>query len=141
MAYIPQVVGNFTLSAETLTAIGADIGVGVTVVADSLETLHAYGNVVTTNTSMCNKWCNALVNKILRTKLIDTMYKSRLAATFKGVLDIGEGVEEVLVPPAAVQQENQNPASPRNPFGAPVPDVKAAYHVTNAEMVYGAKDL
>ena len=49
MAYIPQVVGNFTLSAETLTAIGEDIGVGVTVVADSLETLHAYGNVVTTN--------------------------------------------------------------------------------------------
>lgn len=139
MAYIPQVVGNFTLSAETLTAIGADIGVGVTVVADSLETLHAYGNVVTTNTSMCNKWCNALVNKILRTKLIDTMYKSRLAPTFKGVLDIGEGVEEVLVPPAAVQQENQNPASPRNPFGAPVPDVKTAYHVTNAEMVYGVK--
>ena len=139
MAYIPQVVGNFTLSAETLTAIGEDIGVGVTVVADSLETLHAYGNVVTTNTSMCNKWCNALVNKILRTKLIDTMYKSRLAATFKGVLDIGEGVEEVLVPPAAVQQENQNPASPRSPFGAPVPDVKTAFHVTNAEMVYGAK--
>lgn len=139
MAYIPQVVGNFTLSAETLTAIGEDIGVGVTVVADSLETLHAYGNVVTTNTSMCNKWCNALVNKILRTKLIDTMYKSRLAPTFKGVLDIGEGVEEVLVPPAAVQQENQNPASPRNPFGAPVPDVKTAYHVTNAEMVYGVK--
>lgn len=139
MAYIPQVVGNFELSAETLTAIGEDIGVGVTVVADSLETLHAYGNVVTTNTSMCNKWCNALVNKILRTKLIDTMYKSRLAPTFKGVLDIGEGVEEVLVPPAAVQQENQNPASPRNPFGAPVPDVKTAYHVTNAEMVYGVK--
>lgn len=139
MAYIPQVVGNFTLSAETLTAIGEDIGVGVTVVADSLETLHAYGNVVTTNTSMCNKWCNALVNKILRTKLIDTMYKSKLAPTFKGVLDIGEGVEEVLVPPAAVQQENQNPASPRNPFDAPVPDVKTAFHVTNAEMVYGAK--
>lgn len=139
MAYIPQVVGNFTLSAETLTAIGEDIGVGVTVVADSLETLHAYGNVVTTNTSMCNKWCNALVNKILRTKLIDTMYKSRLAPTFKGVLDIGEGVEEVLVPPAAVQQENQNPASPRNPYGAPVPDVKTAFHVTNAEMVYGVK--
>ncbi len=139
MAYIPQVVGNFELSAETLTAIGEDIGVGVTVVADNLETLHAYGNVVTTNTSMCNKWCNALVNKILRTKLIDTMYKSRLAPTFKGVLDIGEGVEEVLVPPAAVQQENQNPASPRNPYGAPVPDVKTAWHVTNAEMVYGAK--
>ena len=139
MAYIPQVVGNFTLSAETLTAIGEDIGVGVTVVADSLETLHASGNVVTTNTSMCNKWCNALVNKILRTKLIDTMYKSKLAPTFKGVLDIGEGVEEVLVPPAAVQQENQNPASPRNPFDAPVPDVKTAFHVTNAEMVYGAK--
>ena len=139
MAYIPQVIGNFDLSAETLTAIGEDIGVGVTVVADSLETLHAYGNVVTTNTSMCNKWCNALVNKILRSKLIDTMYKSRLAATFKGVLDIGEGIEEILVPPAAVQQENQNPASPRNPYGAPVPDVKTAWHVTNAEMVYGVK--
>ena len=141
MAYIPQVVGNFTLDAATLTAIGTDIGVGVTVVADSLETLHAYGNVVTTNTSMCNKWCDALVNKILKSKLIDTMYRSRLAPTFKGVLDIGEGVEEILVPPAVGNQENQSaaPGDAIPPYVAPVPDVKTAFHVTNAEMVYGVK--
>lgn len=136
MAYIPQVVGNTELNATTLTAIGADIGVGVTVVANDVETLKAYGNVVTTNTAMMNTFCNALVNKILKTRLVDTMYKSRLAVTFKGVLDIGDGVGEVFVAPAAVHAENHDLAHPVSPFTADVPDVKAQWHVTNAEMVY-----
>ena len=139
MPYIPQIIGNAELDAQTLTAIGTDIGVGVTVVADSVETLHLYGNAVTTNTSMMNKFCDALVNKILKSRFIDTMYKSRLAATFKGVLDLGEGVEEVLVAPATVRAENNDTSNPISPFSAPVPDVKTAWHVTNAEMVYGVK--
>lgn len=139
MPYIPQIIGNAELDALTLTAIGTDIGVGVTVVADNIETLHLYGNAVTTNTSMMNKFCDALVNKILKTRFIDTMYKSRLAPTFKGVLDLGEGVEEVFVAPATVQQEVTSESSPLDPFKAPYADVKTAFHVTNAEMVYGVR--
>ena len=139
MAYIPKVEGNVNLSAETLTAIGSDIGVGVTVVTDNIETLHAYGNVVLAETSMTNAFCNALVNKILKTRFIDTAYKSRLAVTFKGVLDIGDGVEEVFTAPAAVHKENKDLAHPLNPFGADLPDVKTDWHVTNAEMTYSVR--
>lgn len=136
MPYIPNVVGNSTLSAETLTAIGADVGVGVEVVTDNIDTLHAYGNVLFSNTSLINKWCNALVNKILKSRFVDRAYKSRLAVTFKGVLDLGEGVEEVFTAPAAVHMTNQSNSTPGNPFAADLPDVKVAWHVTNAEMTY-----
>ena len=136
MAYIPQVIGNTELSAETLNAIGTDIGVGVTVIDNNIDTLHAYGNVVTTNTSMMNKWCNALENKIIKSRFVDTMYKSRLGVTYKGVLDIGDGVEEIFVAPANVHQATQDPAHPADPFNADLPDVKVAWHVTNAEMTY-----
>lgn len=136
MAYIPKIVGNTELSAETLTAIGTDIGVGVTVVTDNVETLHAYGNVVLSNTSMMNAWCNALVNKILKTRFVDTAYKSRLGVTFKGVLDLGDGVEDIFVAPAGVHAANKDAAHPRDPFKADLPDVKVAWHVTNAEMTY-----
>lgn len=139
MAYIPKIVGNTELNATTLTAIGEDIGVGVTVIADNIDTLHAYGSVVMENTALTNKFIGALVNKILKTRFVDTAYKSRLAATFKGVLDLGEGVEEVFVAPASVAAENNDPAHPVSPFSAPVGDVKAEWHVTNAEMVYGRK--
>lgn len=136
MAYIPKIVGNTELSAETLTAIGTDIGVGVTVVTDNVETLHAYGNVVLANTSMMNAWCNSLVNKILKTRFVDTAYKSRLGVTFKGVLDLGDGVEDIFVAPAGVHAANKDAAHPGNPFEADLPDVKVAWHVTNAEMTY-----
>lgn len=139
MAYIPQIVGNTELSAETLTAIGTDIGVGVTVVQDNVETLHAYGNVVLANTALMNAFCNQLVNKILKTRFVDTAYKSRLAVTFKGVLELGEGVEDVFVAPASVHAENKDLAHPLSPFGADVPDVKVAWHVTNAEMTYSVR--
>lgn len=139
MAYIPKVQGNSELSAETLTAIGADIGVGVTVVTDNVQTLHAYGNVVCAETSMMNKWFNTLVNKILKTRIISSMYKSKLAVTFKGIVEIGDGEEELFVAPAAVQRANQDPAHPRSPYDANLPDIKTAWHVTNAEMSYSVR--
>lgn len=139
MAYIPKIQGNTELSAETLTAIGTDIGVGVTVVTDNVETLHAYGNVVCSTTSMMNAFCNALVNKIVKTRFVDLAYKSRLAIMNKGILEIGDGVEEIFVAPADVEAENKNPASPSNPFAAKLPDVKTQWHVTNAEMKYSTR--
>lgn len=139
MPYIPNVVGNTALSADTLNAIGEDIGVGVVVAENNIQTLYEYGNVILANTSLMNKWYDGLVNKILRSRLIDTMYKNRLAPTFKGVLDIGEGIEEILVPPAAVQQQNQDKTTPRNPYGANLPEVYTKWHVINAEMQYGVR--
>lgn len=139
MAYIPQVAGNTELSAETLTAIGSDIGVGVTVLQDSVETLHAYGDVILTNTALMNTWCSALMNKIVKPRLIAKVYKNRLAVTQKGVLSIGDGVEEIFTVPANVHKANNDTAHPTNPFNADLPDVKTAWHVTNAEMTYSTR--
>ena len=140
MPYIPNVVGNSTLDAATLTAIGGDVGVGVTVVTDNVQTLYTYGATVLAETSLTNRWCSALVNKIVKSRLVETMYKNRLQPTFKGVLDIGDGVEEILVPPAGViRQGADGSAEPKNPFTADMPTVLVKWHVTNAELLYSVR--
>ena len=140
MPYIPNVVGNNTLDAATLTAIGGDVGVGVEVVTDNVQTLYTYGNAVLAETSLTNRWLAALVNKIVRSRLVDNMYKDRLSPAFKGVLDIGDGVEEVLCAPAGVKRQGPGgSAEPGNPFAANMPDVYVKWHVTNANMVYSVR--
>ena len=139
MPYIPNVVGNAELNAATLNAIGTDVGVDV-VVTDNVQTLYAYGSAVLAETSMTNRWCNALVNKIVRSRLINTMYKNRLGVLFKGVLDVGDGVEEIFVAPANVHYQGPGgSAEPENPFAADMPDVYVKWHVTNAHMKYSVR--
>lgn len=139
MPYIPNVVGNAVLDAATLTAIGTDVGVNV-VVTDNVQTLYAYGSAVLAETSMTNRWCTALVNKIVRSRLINTMYKNRLGVLFKGVLDVGDGVEEIFVAPADVHfQGPGGSAEPENPFAADMAQVYVKWHVTNAHMKYSVR--
>lgn len=140
MPYIPNVVGNSSLDAATLTAIGADVGVGVEVVTDNVQTLYTYGNAVLAETSLTNRWLSALVNKIVRSRLVDNMYKDRLSPAFKGVLDVGDGVEEILTAPAGVKRQGPGgSAEPANPFAADMPSVYVKWHVTNANMVYSVR--
>lgn len=139
MPYIPNVVGNASLDAATLTAIGTDVGVDV-VVTDNVQTLYTYGAVVLAETSMTNRWCGALINKIVRSRLVNTMYKNRLNVLFKGVLDVGDGVEEILVAPANVKYQGPGGSeSPENPFAADMPSVYVKWHVTNAHMKYSVR--
>lgn len=139
MPYIPNVVGNASLDAATLTAIGTDVGVNV-VVTDNVQTLYAYGSAVLAETSMTNRWCDALVNKIVRSRLVNTMYKNRLNVLFKGVLDVGDGVEEILVAPANVKHQGPGGSeSPENPFAGDMPSVYVKWHVTNAHMKYSVR--
>lgn len=140
MPYIPNVVGNSALDAATLTAIGADVGVGVEVVTDNVQTLYTYGNAVLAETSLTNRWLSALVNKIVRSRLVDNMYKDRLSPAFKGVLDLGDGIEEILCAPAGVKRQGPGgSAEPANPFAADMPSVYVKWHVTNANMVYSRR--
>lgn len=136
MPYIPNVVGNTELTAETLNAIGEEIGVGVTVIQDNIDTLRQFGNVVLANTSMTNTWYQALINKIVRSRLINTMYKNRLAPTFKGVLDIGEGIEDICVAPAGVSQQPREHTGTENPYAADLPALYVKWHVNNAFLRY-----
>lgn len=139
MPYIPNVVGNAALDATTLTAIGTDVGVDV-VVTDNVQTLYAYGAAVLAETSMTNRWCNALFNKIVRSRLVNTMYKNRLGVLFKGVLDVGDGGEEIFVAPADVHYQGNGGATPAaSPFDADMPDVYVKWHVTNAHMKYSVR--
>ena len=139
MPYIPNVVGNASLDAATLTAIGTDVGVDV-VVTDNVQTLSTYGAAVLAETSMTNRWCSAVVNKIVRSRLVTTMYKNRLGVLFKGVLDVGDGVEEIFVAPANVKYQGPGgSAEPANPFAADMPTVYTKWHVTNAHMKYSVR--
>lgn len=139
MSYIPNFVKNSDLTADTLNAIGNDIGVGVTVVQNSLDTLHTYGNTVLGNTATMNMFVSALMNRIARAEYTSRAYRSPLAVLKRGVLDFGETIEEIYVNITKGVKENEDPLNPSNPFLANMPDVRAAYHVSNVLCKYSTK--
>ena len=136
MAYIPNIIKTSDLSSEVLNAIGADIGVGVTVAQDDAETLYNYGKVVLATSAMQNKFLSALVNKIAKAEYTSRSYRNTLARLKKGVLDFGETIEEIFVELANVVKENENYASPSSPIPTSVPAVYAAYHPSNWRAKY-----
>ena len=137
MAYIPQFVKNSSLSSDTLNAIGTDIGVGVTVVQNDLDTLHNYGKVVLGSSVMQNQFLSALVNRIARAEYTSRAFRSPLARLKKGILEFGETIEEIFVEIQRGVQRNENiGTSQTNPFTPKIPDVKAAFHLSNLRARY-----
>lgn len=136
MAYIPEFVKNSDLSSTTLNAIGEDIGVGVTVVQDDLETLHNYGKVVLGSSVMQNQFLSSLVNRIARAEYTSRAFRSPLAVLKKGILEFGEAIEEIFVEIQRGVARNENLANPSNPFATKLPDVKAAFHLSNLRCKY-----
>lgn len=139
MAYIPEFVKNSSLSAEVLTAIGEDIGVGVTVIPNDLDTLHAYGQKVLGNTVLMNQFISTLMNRIARVEYTSYAFANSLARLKKGILEFGETVEEIFVDLVRGVKENEDYANPSNPFNANMPDVKTAFHVSNLRCKYSVK--
>ena len=137
MAYIPQFVKNSSLSSDTLNAIGADIGVGVTVINNDLDSLHNYGKVVMGASVMQNQFLGALVNRVARAEYTSRAFRSPLAKLKKGILEFGETVEEIFVEiQRGVQRRESIVSEQTNPFTPNIPDVKTAFHLSNLRARY-----
>lgn len=136
MAYIPQFVKNSTLTADTLNAIGNDIGVGVTVVQNDLDTLHNFGKVVLGTSVMQNQFLGAMVNRIVRAEYTSRAFRNPLANLKRGILEFGESIEEIYVEISKGVKRNEDKTNPSNPFTTHIPDVKTAFHLSNLRCKY-----
>ena len=136
MAYIPQLVSNKALTADTLNAIGNDIGVGVTVVQDDLSTLHSFANVVLGNSVMQNSFLSALVNRIVKVIYSSRIFRNPLAVLKRGILEYGQTIEEIYVDMAKGVKRNEDKSNPSYPYEVTIPDVKTTFHLSNLRCKY-----
>ena len=102
--------------------------------ADSIRTI---GAVIMDYPALQNEFLNALVNRIGRVLLTSKMYDNPWAFFKRGMLELGETIEEVFVNIAKPFQFDPAVAE-TNVFKREIPDVRAAFHIMNYQKYYKA---
>ena len=100
--------------------------------ADSLKTI---GNILMTYEPLRNEFLNALMNRIGRVYVTNKTYENPWAMFKKGILELGESIEEIFVDIAKPYQFD--PADAENTvFKREIPDVRATFHIMNYQKFY-----
>lgn len=99
------------------------------------ESIRAVGNAITAYQPRMNEFVNALVNRIARVVITSRMYTNPWAFAKKGVLAMGESIEEIFVDIA-----DAHPFDPENSwqnvFKRTKPDVRSMFHAMNLQTKY-----
>lgn len=156
MATTPKktnMVLDSTNAPNILNTLAADIGIdklaiqigdiiqdgsGGTRVAtsqDSLDSLRAIGSIVTNFEAHKNNFIDALVNRIAKVIISSKMYQNPWSVFKKGILDLGESIEEVFVGLTKVEQFSSSKAE-YDVFRRNFPDVKSQFHNLNYQKKY-----
>ena len=83
---------------HTLAVQGRDV------VENTVESIRAIGQVITQYAPMMNEVHNALVNRIGMEKLSRMIFNSPLKFAYRGLLEMGETVEEIFIGEATPHQ-------------------------------------
>ena len=107
----------------------------VPVATPNADSIRSIGNIILQMPELQNEFCYNLLNKIGKTIITSKMYENPWAMFKKGVLEMGETVEEIFINiPVA---ETYDPAiADQTVFKRRFPDVRAAFHVLNYEAKY-----
>mgnify|MGYP003323086444 CR=1 FL=1 len=104
-------------------------------VPDSTESLHNIGEWIMQYDARQNAFLNALVNRIGRVLVTSKMWNNPWTPFKKGMLEMGETVEEIFVNLGKVY--SFDPADAENTlFKREIPDVRAAFHTMNYQKLY-----
>lgn len=140
MAKIPSIM--------RLTGTGADLINGVRnaasayyqqnvneIVPGDLMSLHTVGAQISGVPALKNEFLNVLVNRIGLVLITSKMYENPWKMFKKGVLEMGDTVEEIFTELA--KPYIYNPADAEQTlYKREIPDVRAAYHTLNYKIVY-----
>ena len=125
----PEVI-NFVRSSST-----ADFASAVPYAAPDGSNLATIGNIIMQYPSLQNAFINTLANRIGLVEITSRMWRSPLGALEKGLIEMGETVEEVFT--------NISNAHPYNPETASaemlkreIPDIRTAFHIINSRTFY-----
>ena len=140
----PKIATNTNISADVINAVKnsassyyKDYVPYVTADADSLRGI---GAIIMNNPALENEFLSTLVNRIAFARIASRLYTNPLATLKKGVIDVGETVEDIFVNIAKVYQYGEIAGSgadtATNLFKRYEPDVRTAFYIMNSQLTY-----
>ena len=103
----------------------------------SQDSVREIGAIIMQYNALQNEFLNALVNRIGLAIVNSKLYRNPWAVFKRGILELGESIEEIYVNIA--KPFSYDPAVAENKvYKREIPDVRAAFHVMNYQKFYKA---
>lgn len=105
--------------------------------ATDAESIRAIGKIIMDSPNLRNAFATDLINRIILVTVTSKMYDNPWESLKKGVLLLGETIEEIFVNIANAELYNPNISS-ETVFKRRIPDIRAAFHIVNYQVKYPA---
>lgn len=99
------------------------------------QSIREVGTAILGYPTLANQFVNALVNRIAFTILSSATFYNMYKNLKKGVVELGETIEEIFVNIAELRDYNPEKA-PQRELKRTLPDVKTAFHIMNFQGQY-----
>lgn len=139
MARIPSVKAFTGTSVEVLNAIRNSASTSyrdfVPFAQPDSESVKKIGAIIMQYPALQNEFLNNLINRIGLVIVTNKLYSNPWRMFKKGILEMGESVEEIFVNIAKVSQFDPSVAE-ETVFQRQIPDVRATFHLMNYQKFY-----
>ena len=138
---MPRRIANSTLNASTIDILNvirqnASLEYQASVPAvTQAQDIPKVGEVLLGYPALANQFINALVNRIALVRVQSATFNNPYKELKKGMLSLGESVEEIFANIAKVFVFSEEKAEARE-LKRYLPDVKAAFHAINWRVLY-----
>lgn len=105
--------------------------------ATDADSIRAIGKIIMDSPNLRNAFATDLINRIILVTVTSKMYNNPWESIKKGVLSLGETIEEIFVNIANAELYNPNISS-ETVFKRRIPDIRAAFHIVNYQVKYPA---
>ena len=99
------------------------------------QSIREVGTAILGYPALANQFVNALINRIAYTILSSATFYNMYKNLKKGVVELGETIEEIFVNIAELRDYNPEKA-PQRELKRTLPDVKSAFHIMNFQGQY-----
>lgn len=135
----PQIITKTNTSQQVLNYIRNQASVNfqqkVPVVTAGGDALREIGAIIMDSPNLQNEFVNALINRVAYVYIKSQSYENPWAVFKKGMMELGEVVEEVWIEMAEAHWYNPE-AAEKLVFKRELPKLKSAFHVRNYEVFY-----
>lgn len=139
MATIPKKVTLSQNAPDIVNAVRSaaspEYQAAVPLADESLVSLRGIGTIITGNQSLKNEFLNVLWNRIAKVVITSKLYQNPIRFMKKGVLEMGEVIEEIFIELAKPFEFDQLEAE-TGVFKRVIPDVKSKFHAMNYRKFY-----
>ena len=105
--------------------------------ATDADSIRAIGKIIMDSPNLRNAFATDLINRIILVTVTSKMYNNPWESLKKGVLSLGETIDEIFVNIANAELYNPNISS-ETVFKRRIPDIRAAFHIVNYQVKYPA---